>query len=88
MHSCIVCGKMMTEETIVRLCGKTETKKYGEVQTIGNIICDECLDNGWMYCMDKHSKIHIVQIAPCTEPDKIFTVRELMLEGGDKRCSR
>lgn len=81
MHSCIVCGKEISEETIIRICDKTETKIDGKAQTIDNIICDGCLDNGWMYCMDEHSEIHIVQIAPSTEPDKIFTVRELLLEG-------
>ena len=84
MHACIVCGKTIPEETIIRICGKAETKIDGKAQTIGNVICDECLDNGWMYCMDEHSEIHIVQIAPSTEPDKIFTVRELMLEGETK----
>lgn len=87
MHPCIVCGKTIQHDEIFQHDLTYKNKIiYQSTRRIVNLICDDCIADGWIFASDRENKLHVVKIAPSTEPDTIFTETELILEG-DAKCA-
>ena len=87
MHPCVVCGKTIPNDVVTQdEFTYRNNIVYRKTWRIDNLICDKCLSDGWVFCEDKDKKLHVVQIAPSTEPDKIFTATEMVLEGEAKNA--
>lgn len=77
MHPCVVCGKTIQHDEIFQHDLTYKNKIiYQSTRRIVNLICDDCIAD----------ELHVVKIAPSTEPDTIFTETELILEG-DAKCA-
>lgn len=81
MHPCISCGNMMPDEIVQNDYTYRNNIVYRKDWRIKNLICDDCIAEGWRLVSDKHSDLHVIKITSSDKPDEIFTMSELVLEG-------